>query len=83
MTKHINMHPQIQKLAEQAGMYVDVKGEPWPRWMGAEECEAAYARFAQLIVEECTTVIERNLFQGIGWNTSRAVKRHFGLESEE
>ena len=83
MTKHINMHPQIQKLAEQAGMYVDVNGEPWPRWMGAEECEAAYARFAQLIVEECTTVIERNLFQGIGWNTSRAVKRHFGLESEE
>ena len=77
------MHPQIQKLAEQAGMYVDVNGEPWPRWMGAEECEAAYARFAQLIVEECTTVIERNLFQGIGWNTSRAVKRHFGLESEE
>ena len=77
------MHPQIQKLAEQAGMYVDVNGEPWPRWMGAEECEAAYARFAQLIVEECTTVIERNLFQGIGWNTSRAVKRHFGLESED
>ena len=83
MTKHINMHPQIQKLAEQAGMYVDVNGEPWPRWMGAEECEAAYARFAQLIVEECTTVIERNLFQGIGWNTSRAVKRHFGMEDEE
>ena len=77
------MHPQIQKLAEQAGMYVDVNGEPWPRWMGAEECEAAYARFAQLIVEECTTVIERNLFQGIGWNTSRAVRRHFGIESEE
>lgn len=40
-------------------------------------------KFAQLIVEECTTVIERNLFQGIGWNTSRAVRRHFGLESEE
>lgn len=40
-------------------------------------------KFAQLIVEECTTVIERNLFQGIGWNTSRAVRRHFGIESEE
>jgi len=39
--------------------------------------------FAELIVEECTTVIERNLFQGIGWNTSRAVRRHFGIESEE
>ena len=39
-----------------------------------------YERFAKLIVEECTTVIERNLFQGIGWNTSRAVRRHFGVE---
>ena len=47
------MNEQIRLLAEQAGMYVDVKGEPWPRWMGAEECEAAYARFAELIVQEC------------------------------
>jgi hypothetical protein len=42
-----------------------------------------YERFAELIVEECATVIERNLFQGIGWNTSRAVRRHFGIEDEE
>jgi len=28
-------------------------------------------------------VIEQNLFKGIGWNTSRAVKRHFGIEDEE
>jgi hypothetical protein len=39
-------------------------------------------KFAELIVQECATVIERNLFQGIGWNTSRAVKRHFGMEEE-
>lgn len=77
------MNKRIKELAEQAGMYVEVKGEPWPKWMGAEECEAAYARFAELIVEECATVVEKNLFQGIGWNTSRAVKRHFGIESEE
>ena len=41
---------------------------------------AAIMKFAELIVEECTTVIERNLFQGIGWNTSRAVRRHFGID---
>ena len=64
-------------------MYVDVKGKPWPKWMGAEECEVAYAKFAELIVEECAAVIERNLFQGIGWNTSRAVKQHFGIEDQE
>jgi hypothetical protein len=40
-------------------------------------------RFAELIIEECTTVIEKNLFKGIGWNTSRAVRRHFGIGEEE
>ena len=40
-------------------------------------------KFAELIVAECAMVIERKLFQGIGWNTSRAVKRHFGMEDEE
>ena len=77
------MNQQIKLLAQQAGMYVDVKGEPWPRWMGAEECEAAYARFAELVIQECAVVIEKNLFKGIGWNTSRAVKRHFGIGEEE
>ena len=77
------MSNRIKQLAEQAGMYVDVKGEPWPKWMGAEECEVAYQKFAELIVQECATVIEQNLFQGIGWNTSRAVKRHFGIGEEE
>ena len=40
-------------------------------------------KFAELIIEECTGVIEKNLFKGIGWNTSKAVKRHFGMEDEE
>ncbi len=43
----------------------------------------AIEKFAELIVQECATVIEKNLFQGIGWNTSRAVKKHFGIEDEE
>jgi hypothetical protein len=77
------MNERIQKLAQEAGMYVDLKGAPWPKWMSAEECELAYEMFARLIIEECSTVIERNLFQGIGWNTSRAVRRHFGIEGEE
>jgi hypothetical protein len=58
-----------------------------------EQCETEYStshepcydmeKFAELIVRECAAVIERNLFQDIGWNTSRAVKRHFGIEVEE
>ena len=45
--------------------------------------QMAADEFAELIVEECATVIEKNLFQGIGWNTSRAVRRHFGIGDEE
>jgi hypothetical protein len=45
--------------------------------------EQIFEKFAELIVEECAIVIERNLFQGIGWNTSRAVRRHFGIGVEE
>ena len=85
MTKHINisMHPQIQKLAQEAGLYVDVNGKPWPRNMNGEDIEGAYQKFAELVIQECATVIEKNLFQGIGWNTSRAVRQHFGIEIEE
>lgn len=77
------MQDQIKQLAIQADLYVDVKGEPWPRNMNGEDIEGAYERFAKLIIEECATVIERYLFQGIGLNTSRAVRRHFGIGVEE
>ena len=40
-------------------------------------------KFAELIVLECAKVVEKNLYKNIGYNTSRAVKRHFGIEDEE
>ena len=64
------MNSQIKQLIDTVG--TDVSG----KWMAVDKVE----KFAELIVEECATVIEQNLFQGIGWNTSRAVKRHFGIE---
>ena len=36
--------------------------------------------FAELIVRECAGVVEKNLFESIGWNTSKKVKQHFGVE---
>jgi hypothetical protein len=67
------MNLQIQDLIKQVG--TDISG----KWVSVDNV----AVIAELIVQECTTVIEQNLFQGIGWNTSRAVKRHFGIEDEE
>ena len=47
------MNTHIQKLAQEAGLYVDVNGKPWPRNMNGEDIEGAYQKFAELIVQEC------------------------------
>jgi hypothetical protein len=76
------MNPQILKLAEQAGMYVDLDGKPWPKWMGAEECEAAYARFAELIVKECAKLFDKDEIElTLTERTIHSmIKEHFGVE---
>ena len=79
------MNQQIRELAEQAGMVKILEEHAHEYGNGTFE-NTPYPeleKFAELIVQECATVIEKNLFQGIGWNTSRAVKRHFGIGVEE
>ena len=70
------MNERIRELVRQAGL--DDANFPIENWDNVP-----LAKFAELIVAECATVIERNLFQGIGWNTSRAVKRHFGIDNDD
>ena len=72
------MNKQIEDLMYRAGL--SAQG-CWDE-MDAYD-KQAIEKFAELIVEECTTVIEKNLFQNIGYNTSKAVKRHFGMVDEE
>ena len=72
------MNERIKELAEQARQYANSmypSGLDIPKWG-----PAYHEKFAELIVEECTKVIDRNLFQNIVWNTSRAVRRHFGID---
>ena len=66
------MNERIKELLEQAGVKFVVMPE-----------DTEYEKFAKLIIEECAMVIEKNLFQGIGWNTARKVKEHFGIGVEE
>ena len=68
------MNKQIQQLAQEAGMYVDLNGNPWPKWMSAEECEVAYKKFAELIVEECADIAagERS-----GWEARKQIEETF------
>lgn len=56
------MNERIKDLGIQAGLYVDLNGSPWPRAMSAEECEAAYKKFTELITEEVFAEMGRQLF---------------------
>ena len=73
------MNKRILELAEQAGLYVDLNGRPWPRAMSAEECEAAYQKFAESIVRECAQVAEE--VDGDS-RARKCVLEHFGVESQ-
>jgi hypothetical protein len=75
------MNEQIRQLARQADamareIITDLREIPVYNRIRDE-------KFAELIIEECSTVIEQNLFQNIGYNTSRAVRKHFGIGVEE
>ena len=73
------MNERTQQLAEQAGLYVDLAGQPWPKSMSAEECEAAYQKFAELIVVECANQVDWILAEG-GKTQGDLIKEHFGVE---
>lgn len=70
------MNKPIQELAQKAGMYVDVKGQPWPKWLGAEECELAYQKFAELIVLRCAEIADT----AEPFLASDLIKQHFGVK---
>ena len=76
------MNKRIRLLAQEAGMYVDLNGNPWSKWMSGEECEAAYKKFAELIVRECEQVSLKNSHRGddMGAIIARQIKEHFGVE---
>jgi len=73
------MNLRIQELADEAGMYVDLDGTPWPRAMSAEESEAAYKKFAQLIVKQCAGRVDWILAEG-GRTQGDLIREHFGVE---
>jgi len=87
------MNERIQELLSQAGLYVDLNGRPWPRAMSAEESEATYKKFAELIVQDCigkVTKVSDSIKEFDSDNVDGIdlcdlityhIKKHFGVES--
>jgi hypothetical protein len=74
------MNKRIKQLAQEAGMYVNANGAPWPKWMGAEECEVAYKKFAELIVQECIELNRQELSFNAFARMLDKYNEHFGVE---
>ena len=73
------MNKRIKELAVEAGLYVDLNGEPWPKWLGAEECELAYERFAESIIKECAKQVNHIRKQG-GPTWGEVIQKHFDVD---
>ena len=82
------INERIQKLADEAGLYVDLYGKPWPKSMSAEECNAAYQKFAESIVAECLAQVARvdDMLEddpaqkaAVAWVAS-SIAAHFGVD---
>ena len=72
------MNKKIKALAIEAGLYVDVNGEPWPKWMNAEECEKAYEKFAILLIETSAKKVDKIFKQG-GGTYGEVIRKNFGF----
>ena len=73
------MNERIMELATQAGLYNDWNGKPWPTAMSCEECNAAYARFAELIVKGCIAQVRKDE-NGPAYEAATRIWEHFGDE---
>jgi hypothetical protein len=74
------MNERILELAVQTGLYDDWNGRPYPRAMSSEECRAAYAKFAELIVCECSVIIQDYVDHRIPASEyPKQLKEHFGV----
>jgi len=73
------MNDRILELAVQAELYVDWNGRPYPRAMSSEECRAAYAKFAELLLQECIDLANHSNVTGVSVIGER-IKEHFGIE---
>jgi hypothetical protein len=78
------MNERIRDLGIQAGLYVDLNGTPWPRAMSAEACEAAYKKFADMIVAECADIAKHHVMNistyGDAEFVDEQIRDHFGVE---
>jgi hypothetical protein len=80
------MNERIRLLAEQAGIEFTYDPTETPMRAFVECWEDEMAKFAELIVRECLSIVEPTEDSGDEWcvtlkETAQEIKEHFGVES--
>lgn len=61
----------IKEHAENAGLYIRYNDKPYPKQLGAEQCDEVYQKFAELIIKECGMLIDQYQFEKNNPNSLR------------
>ncbi len=70
------MYARINDLALEAGLYIKLDSGPYPKALTAEECSAAYQKFAELIVKECALLADK----AEPYKSNDLILKHFGVD---
>jgi hypothetical protein len=71
------MNKEIYQLATTAGLYVDLNGRPYPQALSAEQADAAFKKFVELLVWKCV-LISRSSTDG--FSAGRRMENYFSGE---
>jgi hypothetical protein len=75
------MNEQINTLAEQAGLTKKRSTTGATIYTRAElQKKRQLQKFAELIVRECANIAAKNQAENMGWDISKIIKEHFGVE---
>ena len=69
------MNERIRDLSEQAEKYADDNFRGEPTWS-----EAFESKFAELIVNDCLDIVDKEVSGMVGVHAMRKIEEHFGVE---
>ena len=71
------MNEKIKELAEQSGFF-PVPNETETDWEYRAE-NARYEKFAELIINECLDIVDKEVLGMVGVNAMKKIEEHFGI----
>lgn len=70
------MNEQLKQFATQAWNYANKNSQEGDGLFG----NLQLSKFAELIVQECASIADKNQADNMNWNIAEILRKHFGVE---